>query len=214
MRDCDLTFLSERFRLDWINSTSFLFYANPSRSGILSCGVSQEQLRLSGFGVNSLDPGCVLTVAGITFISAVAPRVRVQQVVTLFSGNFSFSNDIEALNRSLSKALEDFDKIDYNAPLRGGEELRHLQPLVPETSHLWAVWVGIMGLVGDGGCSLMHKMLLEEDSKASRFIIRVIYKCNIASAWQRDTTLLQSVPWAVANFYRLSRLYSDAADMY
>ena len=127
------------------DSTSFLFYANSSRSGILSCGVSQELLRLTGFGVKSLDPGCVLTVAGVTFVSAVAPRVGVQQVVTLFSGNFSFSNDIEALKRSLYKALEDFDKIDYNALLCGGEELWHLQPLLPETSHLWAVWVGIMG---------------------------------------------------------------------
>ena len=120
MRDCDLTFLSERFRLDRINSTSFLFYANSSQSGILSCGVSQEQLRLTGFGVRSLNPGCVLMVAGVTLFSAVAPRVGVQQVVTLFSWNFSFSDDIEALTRSLSKALEDFDQIDYNALLYGG----------------------------------------------------------------------------------------------
>ena len=145
MRDCDLTFLSERFRLDWINSTSFLYCASSSQSGILSCDVSQEQLGLTGFGVKSLDPGCVLTVAGVTFVSAVAPRVGVQQVVTSFSGNFSFSDEIEALNRSLSKALEDFDQINYKALLRGGEELRHLQPLVPVTSHLWAVWLGIVG---------------------------------------------------------------------
>ena len=32
MRDCDLTFLSERFWLDCINSTVFLYYANSSRS--------------------------------------------------------------------------------------------------------------------------------------------------------------------------------------
>ena len=86
MRDCDLTFLSERFRLDRINSTSFLYYANSSQSGMLSCGVSQEQLRLTGFGVRSFDPGCVLTVAGVTFVSAVAPRVGMQQVVTSFFG--------------------------------------------------------------------------------------------------------------------------------
>ena len=117
MRDCELTFLSERFSLDRINSTSFLFFANSSRYGILSYGESQEQLRLSGFGVKSLDPGCVLTVAGVTLVSAVAPRVGVQHVVTWFSGNFSFSVDIEALNRSLSKALDNFDQIGYNAPL-------------------------------------------------------------------------------------------------
>ena len=115
------------------------------RSGILSCGISQEQLRLSGFGVKSLDPGCVLAMAGVTFVSAVAPRVGVQQVVTSFSWNFSVSNDIEALNRSLSTALDDFDQIDYSALLHGGEELLHLKPLVPVPSHLWAVWVGIMG---------------------------------------------------------------------
>ena len=47
----------------------------------------------------------------------------------------------------LSKALEDFEQINYNALLRGGEELWHLQPLVPVTSDLWAVWVGIMGFL-------------------------------------------------------------------
>ena len=129
MSDCDSTFLSERFRLDQINSTYFLYYANSSHSGLLSCGVSQEQLRLTDFGVRSLDPGCVLTVAGVTFVSAVAPRVGVQQVVTSFSGNCLFSDDIEALNRSLSKALEDFHQIDYNALLRGGGGA-----LAPETS--------------------------------------------------------------------------------
>ena len=51
-------------------------------------------------------------VAGVTFVSAVAPRVGGQQVVTSFLWNFSFSDGIEALNRSLSKALEDFDQID------------------------------------------------------------------------------------------------------
>ena len=134
MRDCELTFLSERFRLDRINSTSFLFFMNSSWSGILSCGESQEQLRLSG-----LDQGCVLTVAGVTFVFAVAPRVRVHQVVTLFSGNFSFSDDIESMNRSLSRALDNFNQINYNALLHRGEELWHLQPLVPVTSRLWAV---------------------------------------------------------------------------
>ena len=39
----------------------------------------------------------------------------------------------------LSKALEDFEQINYNALLCGGEELCHLQPLVPVTSDLWAV---------------------------------------------------------------------------
>ena len=36
MRDCELMFLSERFRLDCMKSTLFLFHANFSRSGILS----------------------------------------------------------------------------------------------------------------------------------------------------------------------------------
>ena len=120
MRDCELTFLSERFRLDRINSTLFLFFANSSRSRILLCGETQVQLRLSGIGVKSLDPGCVLTVAGVTFVSTVAPRVEVQQVVTSFSGNFSFSDDIESLNWSLSRALDNFNQIDYNALLRKG----------------------------------------------------------------------------------------------
>ena len=71
MRDCELTFLNERFCLDRVNSTSFLFYANSSRSGILTCGEMQEQIRLSGFGVKSLTPGCILT-----FVSVVAPKVK------------------------------------------------------------------------------------------------------------------------------------------
>ena len=103
MRDCNLTLLSERFRLDRINSTLFLSYANSSRSGILSCGVSQEQLRLTGFGVKSLDLGCVLTLAGVTFVPA--PRIGVQQVVTSFLGSFSFSDDIEALRDDLFSDL-------------------------------------------------------------------------------------------------------------
>ena len=41
-------------------------------------------------------------VAGVTFVSAVAPRVGMQQVVTSFSGNFMFSDEIGASNKSLS----------------------------------------------------------------------------------------------------------------
>ena len=70
---------------------------------------------MAGFGVKPLDPGCVLTVARVTFVSPVAPRVEVQQVVTSFLGSFSFFNEIGTLNRPLSKALDNFDQIDYNA---------------------------------------------------------------------------------------------------
>ena len=62
----------------------------------------QEQVQLSGFGEKYLSPECVLTVAGLIFVSAA--RIGVQQVVSSFWGNFLFSNDIGALNKPLSQA--------------------------------------------------------------------------------------------------------------
>ena len=72
MRDWELTFLSVRFHLEHVNSTLFLFHANSSKSGILSSSESQEQLRLSGFGVKSLKPGYVFLMAESPFFHSIS----------------------------------------------------------------------------------------------------------------------------------------------
>lgn len=64
--------------------------------------------------------------------------------MTSFSGNFSFFDNTEALNKSLSQALNIFDQINYNTLLHWGQQLSSFKPLVPVTLQTWAVWIGIM----------------------------------------------------------------------
>lgn len=78
---------------------------------------------------------------GVTFVSAVAPRVWVQQVVTSFLGNFFFSDEIGVLNRSLSKALDNVDPIGYNALLRRGGGVVEFE--TPRVSHIKILSVDI-----------------------------------------------------------------------
>ena len=141
LRNCDLIFLSERFRMERVNATAFVFFSNETISGLMTCGRRQSQLSLSGFGIRNLDPGCVFTTSGATFVAATIPQVEVQQVVSVFPTNVSLLDDLGPINASLSAALSDFDKINFNALIKGGEELQDLAPLQPVSSRLWIVWV-------------------------------------------------------------------------
>ena len=91
-KECELTFLRQRFHLERLNAT--LFVSNGSLTGVSTCRGQQSQLSFSGLQHFSLEPGCVLNVAGVTFVAAFNQGVIVQQVVSFFTANFSlFDND-------------------------------------------------------------------------------------------------------------------------
>ena len=124
MATCSLSFLSSHFRLERENSTSFVSFSNQSVSGIVTCGDKQSHFQFSGFEMETVTPGCVLTVKGVTFVSTNDPGIEEKQVVSVFKGNVSFSADMSALNSSLTAALSDFDYIDFNALVKGGGRIK------------------------------------------------------------------------------------------
>ena len=128
MSQCSLAFLSSRFRLERVNSTLFVLFTNQSESGIVTCGDKQSQFQFSGFQMETIEPGCVLTVKGVTFISAFDPNIEEKQVVSIFKGNVSCAANRSALNSSLTEALSDFDVIDQCSRERGGEIEEHWSP--------------------------------------------------------------------------------------
>ncbi len=146
-RTCNLAFLSERFRLERVNSTSFVSFTNKTVSGVVTCGKDQSQIVFSGYELKTLSPGCVVSLKGVTFVSAYSPKIEVQQVVSEFIMNTTFSGSISSINKSLTAALSDFDQIDFNALVRGGEELRALSPWDPISSRLWIAWGVVLLMV-------------------------------------------------------------------
>ena len=56
---CSLSFLSSRFRLERVSSTSFVSFTNQSVSGIVTCGDKQSQFQFCGFQMETITPGCV-----------------------------------------------------------------------------------------------------------------------------------------------------------
>ena len=107
-----------------MNSTSFVSFTNQSVSGFVTCGDKQSQFQFSGSQMETIAPGCVLTIKGVTLVSANDPGIEEKQVVSVFKGNVTFSADMSALNFSLTAALSDFYYIDFNALVKGGEELK------------------------------------------------------------------------------------------
>ena len=155
MFQCSLAFLSSSFILERVNSTSFVSFTNQSVSGIVTCGDKQSQFQFSGFQMETISPGCVLTVKGVTFVSANDPKIEEKQVVSVFKGNVSFSADMSALNTSLTASLSDFNYIDFNALVKGGEELKNMAPWEPTLGRAWIAWMTlgvilavIVGLTG------------------------------------------------------------------
>ena len=62
----------------------------------------------------------------MTFVFAFDLKIEGKQVVSVFKGNVSFAANMSASNSSLPEALSDFDEIDFNALVKGGEELRNM----------------------------------------------------------------------------------------
>ena len=62
MSQCSLAFFSDRFRLERVNSTSFVSSTNQSVSGIVTCRDKQSQIQFSGFQMKTIKPGRVLLV--------------------------------------------------------------------------------------------------------------------------------------------------------
>ena len=91
--------------------------------------------------METIAPGCVLTVQGVTFVSANDPGIEEKQVVSVFKGNVSFSADMSALNSSLTAGLSDFDYIDFNALVKGGEELKNMVPWELTSGRAWVAWM-------------------------------------------------------------------------
>lgn len=71
-----------------MNSTTFVSFPNETVSGIVTCMDKQLQILFKGFMKESLDPGCVLMVWEVTFVSAMDPNIEEKQLVSLFKGIF------------------------------------------------------------------------------------------------------------------------------
>ena len=78
---------------------------------------------------------------GCDLVSANDPNIEEKQVVSVFKGNVSFSADMSPLNTSLTAALSDFDYIDFNALVKGGEELKNMIPWEPTSGRAWIAWM-------------------------------------------------------------------------
>ena len=93
-KECELTFLRQRFHLERLNATLLVSFTNSSITGVSNCHGRESQLSFSSLQHFTLEPGCVLNVVGVTFVSEFNPGVSVQQVVSFFPANFSlFEND-------------------------------------------------------------------------------------------------------------------------
>ena len=121
-KECELTFLRQRFHLERLNATSFVSFTNGSLTGVSTCQGQQSQLSFSGQQHFSLEPGCVLNVAGVTFVAAFNPGLSVQQVVSFIPTNFSLFDNDSALLSDISRALSSSEKIDLSALVRGGRK--------------------------------------------------------------------------------------------
>ena len=73
---CELIFLRQRFHLERLNATLFVSFTNSSITGVSTCHERQGQVTFLGLQHFTVEPGCVLSVAGITFVSAFNPSVR------------------------------------------------------------------------------------------------------------------------------------------
>ena len=123
--------------LERVNSTSFVPFTNQSVYGIVTCGDKQSQFQFSGFQMETIQPGCVLTVKGVTFVSAFDPTIEEKQMVSIFKGNVTFAANMSALNSSLLDPWSDFDVIDFNALVKGSEKLRNMVPWEPTSGRAW-----------------------------------------------------------------------------
>lgn len=119
MSQSSLSFLSERFRLEMVNSTTFVSFTNESVSGIVTCKDKQPQFVFSGYQWETLDPGCVSSERGVTIPSAFDPKIEEKQVLSVFKGNVSLAANMTAMNSSLTETLTDLDKIDLNSLVKG-----------------------------------------------------------------------------------------------
>ena len=124
MAMCSLSFLSSHFRLERVNSTSFVSFTNQSVSGIVTCGDKLSQFQFSGFQMETITPGCVLTVKGVTFVSANDPGIEEKQVV--------FQRKCFLFCRYVGpKFLLDSSVVRFrlfNALVKGGKELKNMVP--------------------------------------------------------------------------------------
>ena len=57
----------------------------------------------------------------MTFVSAFHPKIEEKQVVSVFRGNVSFAANMTTLNSLLTEALSNFNEINFNVFVKGGE---------------------------------------------------------------------------------------------
>ena len=113
---------------------------------------------------------------------------------------------MSALNSSLTEALSDFDVIDLNALMKGGEKLRNMVPWVPTFGREWIAWmvlgvilaviVGLTGVLYLCGRRLLRAAIgvLQEDE---RF--------HLHQLEQPDESLARAASDLVSCFSRLRR---------
>ncbi len=136
---CPVTFLAQNFLLERLNSTAFLAYSNESVSGALTCGLKSSQLEVSSLKVINIEPGCVFNIQGVTFVAAFDPQIRIPDIISTFSPPVGLLDLFSNSSDMISEALSHFDQVDYNALVRGGEELGQMAPWVPTSNHFW-IW--------------------------------------------------------------------------
>lgn len=147
MSQCSLSFISDRFRLGRVNSTTFVSFSNESVSGIVTWKDKHSKFLFSGFQLETLIPGCVLLVRGVILVSSFDPKIDEKQVVLVFKRNVSFAANMRALNSSLTQALSDFYEIDLNTLVKGGENcrIRFLWKQL-RAERTWIAWM-VLGII-------------------------------------------------------------------
>ena len=147
LRSCNVHLLRRDFQFRRLNVTAFVSYTNSSLVATQTCGETVSQIVLEGYVVKNLEPGCVLHARSVTFVAGFSPVIEVNHVVTRIPGSFlEISNDSFVMQK-IDEALAHFDKVDYGALLKGGEELSALEPLSQSSHHVLTIIVVVLAIL-------------------------------------------------------------------
>ena len=148
----------------------------------------------------------MLLIKGVTFVLAFDPYIEEKQVVSIIKGNASFAGNMWALNSSLTEALSDFDKIDFNTLVKGGEESRNMVSWEPTSGRAWIAWM-ILGvilavIVGLTGVLYLCRRRL---FKAAIRALQEDERFHLHQPAQSDKSLARAANDLVSHFSRLRR---------
>jgi hypothetical protein len=141
---CSVVILKKELHLSRLNSTAFAVYSPIQAAGSLACEKSIRPLIVENFSVHNLQPGCVFTIRGLSFRAAYNPvvaPVHISSVIFHDALNLSLTNQGES---ALEAALDNFQEIDFQSLIQGGEEIADLDPW--QDGGLSAVWITVIVL--------------------------------------------------------------------